>query len=465
MGTLDRRGFLKAAGGGALLLAAPGSGIASVLGGPKGVAAGRASRLSTGAGTFLLHADLHNHTLLSDGDGDATAAFASMRNAGLDVAAVTDHTTISKGLPVSACSGDTPCNALGGLNDTSWEQWRALADAANQDGAFTAIRGFEWSSPSMGHVNVWFSEQYTDPLHDAGLTTGEGGATFMHSNGGFPPIQMVEQYESMMRLAPSSGASMALFYEWMSADPARPVRHGGADALCGFNHPGREPGRFGYFDPRFRDLFGISDRVVSIEMFNRREDYLFEGIDAGQPSPLVDCLDQGWKVGILGVTDEHGDDWGYPDGKGRAGIWVSEHTREGVREAMRQRRFFATNLKGLRLDAALNGVRMGGTLSSVGSSGTIELDIDRGSEWVGRPLVAQVLASGRPLPHVLATVPFTVPGPSDPVVTFTTPVDADDRWLVLRITDPSKPADGRADALYKSFGQAIAYASPFFIER
>jgi hypothetical protein len=462
--TMDRRDFLKGAGAGALLLANPSLVRASLLGGPTSTAAERESKLFAD-GKFLVHADMHNHTLLSDGAGNPTLTFASMRAAGLDVAAVTDHTTVSKGLPVSVCGGDTPCSDLGGLNDLTWEQWRALADAANVPGLFTAIRGFEWSSPSMGHVNVWFSETYTDPLHDAGGTTGEGGATFTNDEGNFPSDAQAAQYDSLMRQVPTSGASMALFYEWLAADPSRPIRNGGADAICGFNHPGREVGRFGYFDPRWRDAFGISNRVVSLELFNRGADYLFQGTDNGQPSPLSDCLDKGWKVGILGVTDEHGTDWGVPDGKGRTGMWVAENTREAVREAMLARRFFATNLKGLRLDATLDSVRMGQTLPGVGATATVTLDIDRGPGWVGRPLHAQVLASGYPMPTVLTDHMFTVPGPSDPPVTFTTPVDADDRWVVVRISDPAGLPDGRADASYRSFGKGIAYASPFFITR
>lgn len=463
--SIDRRDFLKSLGGaGALVLANPTLGRAGLLGGPPAVAASRTSKLAGSGSTFLLHADMHNHTLLSDGNGKAEDAFASMRSAGLDVAAVTDHTTVSKGLSVSVCGGDTPCSDLGGLNDATWEQWKSLADGANVDGAFTAIRGFEWSSPTMGHVNVWFSDQYTDPLHDAGGTTGEGAVPFMSSNG-FPPAEYAEAYENILRQSPSSGASMALFYEWLSADPSRPQRHGGADAICGFNHPGREVGRFGYFDPRWRDIFGIGERVVSLELFNRGQDYLFEGTDQGQPSPLTDCLDKGWKVGLLGVTDEHGQNWGYPDGKGRTGLWVDAHTRAGVREAMLARRFFATNQKGLRLDATLNGVRMGGTVSGVGPTATISLDIDRGPAWSGRPLRAQVLASGYPMPTVLSDTAFVVPGPSDPPVTLVTPVDADDLWVVLRITDPAQGLDDRATGVYRTFGKAIAYASPFYLNR
>ena len=399
--SMDRRNFLKGAGAGALLLANPSLVRASLLGGSPTTSASRESKLFAD-GRFVVHADMHNHTLLSDGDGDPANTFASMRAAGLDVAAITDHTTFSKGLPASACDHSTGCSSVGGLNDESWARHRVLAEAANDPDVFTAIRGFEWSSPTMGHINVWFSQEYSDPLRDAGGTTGEGGATFTHSEGGFPSEEQTAQYDQLLRAAPTSGASMALFYEWLSADPSRPVRNGGADALCGFNHPGREVGRFGYFDPRWRDVFAVADRVVSLELFNRGEDYLFEGTDAGQPSPLTDCLDKGWKVGIFGVTDEHGTNWGFPNGKGRTGMWVAENTRAGVREAMLARRFYATNQKGLRLDATLDGVRMGQTLPGAGATGAVTLDLDMGPANVGRGLRAQVLASGYPMPAVLA---------------------------------------------------------------
>ena len=55
----------------------------------------RRSRLEP-AGPFLVIADLHNHTVLSDGRGDPEAAFQQMRHAGLDVAALTDHASIPR---------------------------------------------------------------------------------------------------------------------------------------------------------------------------------------------------------------------------------------------------------------------------------------------------------------------------------------------------------------------------------
>jgi hypothetical protein len=41
---------------------------------------------------------------------------------------------------------------------------------------------------------------------------------------------------------------------------------------------------------------------------------------------------------------------------------------------------------------------------------------------------------------------------------------ADGRWLVVRVTDPARPADPRATGAYSSAGEAIAYASPFFLD-
>src|SRR4051794_33321397 len=46
-------------------------------------------------GYFCVAADLHNHTRLSDGRGDPREAFASMRRAGQDVAALTDHANLA----------------------------------------------------------------------------------------------------------------------------------------------------------------------------------------------------------------------------------------------------------------------------------------------------------------------------------------------------------------------------------
>ena len=458
---VSRRTVLKAgAASGALLLARPA--LAGPLGPAREFATSRQSRLFPG--TALVHADLHNHTLYSDGDGDPARAFASMRAAGVDAAALTDHSTVSKALGQveGPCSGGA-CGGLEGIDEARWAATRELADAANVDHSFTAVRGFEWSSPTLGHVNVWFSEDWVDPLSTVGNTTGEGLAQYLHDVPGLGPA-VSPAVDAAVRATPSRGAGMRALYDWLDRAPApapvaSAVLSGGRDGLAGFNHPGRETGRFGHFAYDAR----LAERLVSMEVFNRGEDYLFEGVDAGQGSPLVECLDAGWRVGLLGVSDEHGTDWGYPDGKGRTGLYVRELTRAGLREAMLSRRFFSTRLRGLRFGAAANGRQMGSVVQHRKGTMRFTVDVDRGDAMVGRTLDVQVLMTGAPLPTVIHTERIRVPE-SGRLVSFDAPVDIDaGRWVVLRLTDPGQKADARASSAYTASGSAIAYAAPFFL--
>ncbi|WP_109507735.1 CehA/McbA family metallohydrolase [Nocardioides speluncae] len=426
--SLTRRTALGAAGS-ALLMAGATSAQAGVISDRAGRSAplpgaDRASRISSG--TTLLHADLHNHTLLSDGDGDPARAFASMRSAGLDVAALTDHATLSDNVLGDVLDGILPpeYRDVAGLTRSGWRRTKELADLANEDGAFTAIRGFEWSEPLLGHVNVWFTEHYTD-VRQAGL--------------------------------------MALLFDWLARKPGL-ILDGGADGIAGFNHPGREPLRFSGFryDPRVRD------RMVSLEMFNRADDYLFRGYEQGRRSPLVACLDAGWRTGLSGVTDEHGTDWGHPEGKGRTGMWVEEHSRRGVKAAMLARRFFATRTSGLRLDATATAsgsggrqpVRMGSTLPHTSGVVTFAVDLARGADWVGRRLACQVLRSGGEVPEVVDVVEFEV----GPELRFRVSLAAaDGDWVVLRISDPSAPNDTPGPGGHPCNDLGIAYSSPWWL--
>jgi hypothetical protein len=423
MSRLSRRTALGA--GTSLLIAqrlGPATAAIPVDGATPRAGARRLSRISRG--THLVHADLHNHTLMSDGDGDPALAFASMRSAGLDVAALTDHATLSDHLLGDLLAGLLPAEykQVAGLTPGDWRRTRRLADQANENGRFTAIRGFEWSEPLIGHVNVWFTEHYVDILQ-AGL--------------------------------------MQPLLDWLRREPGL-VLDGGADGIAGFNHPGREPGRFQefHFDPRVRD------RVVSLEMFNRGDDYLFEGYADGRTSPLNTCLNAGWRTGITGVTDEHGTDWGHPEGKGRTGLWVRDHSRAGVKRAMLQRRFFATRTSGLRVDAVATPrggrpVRMGGVLPMRRGVVQVQLDLARDRSWRGRPLTVQVLRPGTDVPEVVKVKEFEV----GPVLRLRVPVDvADGDWLLLRIADPTQANATPGPDGHPGNDLAVAYTSPWWLD-
>jgi hypothetical protein len=388
-----RRSLLAATGGLLLLAAAPGSARATRTGlhsERRSHGASRRSQISTG--TTLIHADLHNHTLMSDGLGDPEAAFDSMRWAGLDVAALTDHSTLF---------------GINGLDGSEWDRTGELADAANEPGVYTALRGFEWSHRALGHINVWYTGDYTDP---------------------------------------TDTPSVHKLYDWISS----------RSGISGFNHPGRQLLRF----DDFAYDATIRRQMVGLEMFNNRDDYLFDGWPL-QSSPLNACLNAGWRTGITGVTDEHGGDWGMDEGKGRTGIWAEENTRDGVLAAMRRRRFFATRVSGLRLDARADGVRMGRRLPIAKGDVQFELDLDRGRHWEGRELVAQVLRPGTRAPEVADVVEVQV----GRVTRFTVPLDADDGdWVLLRIADPDKRNDSPGPLGHPGNDWGIAYSSPWWLK-
>lgn len=388
----------------------------------------RRSLVRPDAGEQLLHADLHNHTLLSDGNGRPEDVFASMRAAGLDVAAVTDH-------------AHGPSTARLTIDEADWQLLGELADAAYEPGEFVAIRGFEWTSASLGHMNVWGGRNWTKPLPLAADGARRG--------------------EAVAAGPPRDPVAMAKFYRWLDTDPDF---DGGRDALVSFNHPGRESGRFGEFrfDPR------IADRLVGLEMFNRGDDYLFERVDLGGLSPLVECLDAGWRPGLIGVTDEHSERWGFVEGLGRTGVWSTGRDRAAVREAMLRRRLFATRERNLRVDAVAHlpggPAPMGSTIAHRSGDLRIELDVFGGPDRFGRVLRLQVLQTGDPLPTVVAEREIAPVAGS--TVEVTVPVDrADGNWVVLRLADLQRSADRRARRFpaYRDAGRALAYLSPFYL--
>ncbi len=418
-----------------------------------GLGAGRSSALQSPVtrGTFLLHGDLHNHSDLSDGFGHAEDAFASMRAAGLDAAALTDHAGISdRSGALDPHLVDTlrrvwpedpgmPSSLMG---DTEYARAGDLAAAAESRGEFAAIRGFEWTTPHLGHINVWFSPTWT-PVTDVTIS---GGVATLH--------------------------------DWLASAADEPD---GQDILAGFNHPGRERLRF----DAFRFDARLADRLVSLEMFNRDSDYLFEGVSRGGRSPLVDCLAAGWWPGLAGVSDEHSPRWGFEPGRGRTGLWVREWSRAGVREALAARRIFATREPGLRLDVVAawarpgtatiasvitrgEAVRMGSRLGPVQAVAPDEradptavdlaVDLAGPGEWEGREVAIQVLTTGALVPEVVME---TVGRFGSPIV-VRTPVGGDDStpWLVVRIADLIERNERPGPVGHLGNRRALAYASP-----
>jgi hypothetical protein len=242
----------------------------------------------------LFYGDLHNHTGYSDGHGRPEDALRQMRERGLHFAAITDH-------------GEFFDRESAVRDPNKWAAAAAQVAALTSDD-FLAIRGFEWSSPSQGHSNVWWSAGYTGYLR-----TGD--------------------------------ESMDVYYRWLEQAEPTP----GAAVLAGFNHPGREVACFDgcSYAP------ALEDRIVTLECFNRDDDY---------GPTYFRALDRGWHVGAIGVSDHHGTDWGSPH-LPRAGLLAPALTLQGMQDALQNRRVFATRSPSLRLVMAGNGALMGSRLT------------------------------------------------------------------------------------------------------
>jgi hypothetical protein len=450
---MERRHFLKVLGGlagGLVMRPALGSALTGLPGGSKG--ASRRSKL--GGRLFVVHSDLHNHSLISgDADGDPGGALQQLRAAGIDVACMTEHAVSGKDHGQYTCpdwhKGD--CRFVEGINASDWRAMAAIADAAYEPGRFVSFRGFEYSTPTVGHLNVWFGTDFTDPAHEGALATPRAVSEMWRV---FPESKPVAD---VFKDAPDT-ALITPFYEWLTSEPGSLPFGGGADAIAGFNHPG-------YFG-NFQDFVyhgGAANHMVLIEAFNPIDsdaDYFWYGAERGLPQPFNACFNAGWRVGFTGVSDEHSKTYGQA-GKGRGGLWVSELTREGVRRAMESKRSFATLEPALRLDATANGVAMGSSLPMPSGPVTIELDIARGPEWIGKPLTVEVVGPGDDGPRLLGLQRFAVPSDHRPPITFT--VQPDGGWMFLRLIDPDRPNHALARAPFDN-GGAFAYASPWFFD-
>ena len=169
-----------------------------------------------------------------------------------------------------------------------WDYLMWIADEFNEPGVYVALSGFEYSSAfdlgppimSQGHNNVFFSDHM------------------------FPVIML--DYE--------------VFYQELLACP---------DCLAQFNHPGYA-GQLNW--DGFKFFPEMDPQINLIELSTWDVDgwpYLFE------------CLDQGWHVSPTWNQDNHNAGWGTEDDH-RTGAWVTELTRQGVREVIRQHRTFST---------------------------------------------------------------------------------------------------------------------------
>jgi hypothetical protein len=261
-------------------------------------------------GPRVFWADLHGHSNYSDGTGVPEDYFAYARDvSGLDVAALTDHDHWGM-LPLFS-------------HPALWQDIEEQTRRFHEPGRFVTLLGYEWTSWIYGHRHVlyfddagpvlpWSDPRYESPTQLWGALEGKRVLTFAHHSAGGP-----------------------IAVDW-SIPP----------------------------DPRFEPV----TEIVSIHGSSEAAD---------SPGPIGrpveghfvrDALDRGYRLGFIGSGDRHdGHPGAYqvePQMGGLAAILAEELTREGVLEALRARRVYASNGPRMLLRAALGRHRMGETLSA-----------------------------------------------------------------------------------------------------
>ena len=285
---------------------------------------------------------LHSHTQYSDGSGTLDSALSYIRSlpdsANVQFVAFTDHSNYfdSKNAPnVEAALYDTTLVKDSDASH-SWKTYKDTIAQFNKDNAgdMVAIGGFEmtWSG-GPGHINT------------------------------FNTPGIVSRNNSTLNNK-TADAGMKAYYALLSQAE-------GATSISQFNHPGTTFGNFkdfNYWDPV------IDSRMYMVEVGNG------EGqIGAGGYYPSYEqyimALDKGWHLAPTNNQDNHKGKWGNAN-DARDVILTDSFTEEGIYEAIRALRMYATEDKNLELTYTVNGLMMGSSITEVPDKLNIEVTVN-----------------------------------------------------------------------------------------
>ena len=297
---------------------------------------------TVGKTTYQLYfGQLHGHTQYSDGSGTLDSALSYIRSlpdsANVQFVAFTDHSNYfdSKNAPnVEAALYDT---SLVKDSDAShsWKTYKDTIAQFNKDNAgdMVAIGGFEmtWSG-GPGHINT------------------------------FNTPGIVSRNNSTLNNK-TDDAGMKAYYALLSQTE-------GANSISQFNHPGTTFGNFkdfSYWNPV------IDSRMYMVEVGNG------EGqIGAGGYYPSYEqyimALDKGWHLAPTNNQDNHQGKWGNAN-DARDVILTDNFTEEGIYDAIRALRMYATEDKNLELGYTVNGLMMGSSIKTVPGKLDIEVSV------------------------------------------------------------------------------------------
>ena len=326
----------------------------------------------------LYFGQLHSHTQYSDGAGSLDAALDYVKNlpesANVQFVAFTDHSnyfdTTGAANPEGALYDMSLASAS---SQETWNSYRSSVAAFNEAnaGSLVALAGFEmtWSG-GPGHINT------------------------------FNTPGIVSRNNSTLNNK-TDYAGMRAYYALLSQQE-------GADSLSQFNHPGNTFGTFGDF--AFWDPV-IDSRMYMVEAGNG------EGqIGAGGYYPSYEyytmALDKGWHLAPTNNQDNHKGRWGNAN-DARDVILTDDFSEQGIYDALRAMRVYATEDKNLEIGYTVNGMLLGSSLTEVPEKLDIHVTVNDPDASDSISKVEVIVNSGKTAytwddPAVLATGDLSV---------------------------------------------------------
>ncbi len=247
------------------------------------------------AGRRILWADLQNHSGLSDGSATPQDLLRYAREiAALDAAAVTDH--------------DHWGMRFMDREPAIWRRTLQAVDGLHDAGRFVALAGYEWTNWVEGHRHVVFFEPTTEAVADSLLSSLDESHDEAH--------ELWSGLDGLLALTfAHHSAGNPIATDWSQEPP-----------------PGLEP------VTEIVSVHGSSEAPDSPGVVVR---------GALEGNHVRDALDRGYRLGFVGSSDGHD---GHPGlghlgsfSGGVAAILAEDATREGIHEALRARRTYATN--------------------------------------------------------------------------------------------------------------------------
>ncbi len=286
-----------------------------------GVSAEKSWSFTVGdAGYKLYFGQLHSHTTYSDGSGTLENALDYVANlpdsANVDFVAFTDHSNYFDS--VSAANPADALNDKSLMTDASralWETYKGtVADFNANQKDLIALAGFEmtWSG-GPGHINTFDSD---------GLVS-RNNKSLNDKNG---------------------DAGMKLYYETINK----------GDSINQFNHPGTTFGNFTDFS--YRD--DATDAHMFLVEVGNGEGQIGAGGYYPSYSEYDLALSKGWHVAPTNNQDNHKGLWGNAN-DARDVILADSFTEQGIYDAIRALRVYATEDKNLEITYNVNDLPMG----------------------------------------------------------------------------------------------------------